>query len=80
MFHVEHFNLGTPTEINIWVNSNEISGATGGIINQDCNGLPIISSINGAIKWSLAGTGKYCLTFPVASILTGHSPCIPHPN
>ena len=74
------FNLGTPTEINIWVNSNEISGATGGIINQDCNGLPIISSINGAIKWSLAGTGKYCLTFPVASILTGHSPCIPHPN
>jgi hypothetical protein len=82
------FNVGDPnanpsgTPINIWVNSDVdvITGTTGGIINQDCNGLPIISSVNGPICWSLAATGFYCLTLPVASTLTGNNPCIPYPN
>lgn len=79
------FNLGDPSAnpngkpTYIWVNPNEISGTTKGIINADSNGLPIISSINGKIGWTLAGTGYYCLTLPVASLLTGNGPCIPPP-
>jgi hypothetical protein len=79
------FNVGDPSAnpngepTYIWVNPNEISGKTGGIINTDCNGLPIISSMNGPICWSLAGTGYYCLTLPVASLLTGNGPCMPPP-
>lgn len=82
------FNVGDPSAnpngepTYIWVNSdiNEITGTTQGIINQDCNGLAIISSINGPICWSLAATGYYCLTLPVASTLTGNGPCIDYPN
>lgn len=74
------FNIGTPSEVYIWVNPNEISGTTGGIINQDSSGLPIISSINGPINWTMAATGYYCLTLPVASLLTGNKPCINYPN
>ena len=74
---------GEPTYI--WVNPNEITGTTCGVINQDCNGLPIISSINGPVEkdsvyWAMAATGYYCLTLPVASILTGNGPCIDYPN
>ena len=69
---------GEPTYI--WINPNEINGKTKGVINQDCNGLPIISSVNGPICWKLAATGLYCMTLPVASLLTGNGPCIPYPN
>jgi len=75
---------GEPTYI--WINPNTISQAPYfGVINQDCNGLPIISSVNGpvgqdSVYWSKAATGLYCLTLPVASILTGNGPCIGYPN
>jgi hypothetical protein len=74
------FNVGESSVMSIWVNPNEITGTTKGIINQDCNGLPIISSINGTIGWTMAATGFYCLTLPVASSLTGNGPCIPPPT
>ena len=81
-----YFNFGnnaanpTGERSYIWINPNEITGTTQGIINQDSNGQPIISSINGPIEWTLAGTGYYCMTLPVASILTGNGPCINYPN
>jgi hypothetical protein len=79
------FNLGDPSAnpngepTYIWVNPNEITGTTKGIINADSRGLAIISSINGPICWKKAATGYYCLTLPVASLLTGNGPCIPPP-
>lgn len=75
-----NFNYGgNPTYI--WVNSNEITKAPYyGIINQDSKGQPIISSVNGPIEWKMAATGYYCLTLPVASILTGNGPCINPPT